>query len=483
MKEIVLDFSLVKLFLVNFLLYILLFWLFPTYSFVFMYMILGAVIALNSSDRRVSLAVGSMVGLLGSLTATLLLSKEDFIYYMNTMPPIVNTDTPSSLYQHFYELVLLNPIEILGSAAYVIVSFLACAFFSWVSWFLRKRSLVFVALLLVSFNFIFITIYSSGSLLSYLEKEPENLSYGYDAIGYIKTTYLMDNETFYRAYALAQYYDIRRNSTGLAKKEGLDQPVSPLHIRQPFIFYFWKYASFDQIGRVPYLNLILCLTVLWTSYYSAIRLVGNYAIVTPLILVPYLYAGSIWVNIFFPDWWAALFLFVGLMCWTLRRFWFSALLLLMAALSREVIAASLLILLITSYFREKEALKPFIYASLLFALMLFTHYFNADQTFVSDSTRQLADSFRGQFDFRLIQNTNYLMFLYGLYKIPVVLFGFASIISAIILRKLEFIIFGLYILAHNILGPSSYWGMHFMLVILFLLTLLLKHELRISIKA
>lgn len=458
--------------------YLLLFWFFPLFSFICLPLIIGFIIAMTSESKYNALITGIIVGTIGGLISSTILTIENYIDFVNTMPANVSPDIPQSLYTvNFYQLIEGGPLSYLGGPILLLITIItmgACAYLG--SLVKRNNLLGVVCVVVLSLNFLVTSVIATKSLVQYVSTEPPNLSYGYDAIVYLKTVYRMEDKTYYKAHVEAQYNDVRRNKDGTAKEDGLDMQISSLHIRHPFIFYLWKYLSFGNQGIIIYLSILISIAIMVASYFAARQIAGNFSILAPAFIAPFLFSGTTWINIYFPDWWAGLFLVAALTAWLLNRYWITAILLLMAMLSREVVVATFIIFFIAAFFKRREALKPLLIAGAIFGAIYSVHYVSAAQVFVDHLTRLPIDSLKGQFAFRLIPNTSYLMFLYGFYKIPAYLFGIAAIAVSVMSRRLELIGLNTYALLHNMAGASSYWGNHFMLVILFTLALAFKNE-------
>lgn len=443
------------------------------------------IVSINGRNSA-NLYIGGLVGFFGSLFASIFLTIEKYIYYANTMPMNANPDIPASLYANtLFNLAKLSPVSSLNSLLYIFISTILCAMFTQfelIKW--ARKAAGSICVIILALNFLFVSVFSSQGLLQYASSEPPNLSYAYDAVVYMKTIYRMQDKGFYKAHVEAQYNDARRNKQGDWTEKGAQPGTSRLWIRHPFIFYLWKYVSYGgSAARVVYLSILLCATLIVMSYYVAKnKLSVKYSLLAPIFITPYLFVGTTWVNIFFPDWWAGLFLFAALMFWVLQKNWVSSLILLLALLSREVTATAFIIFFVLSFFKDRNALKPLLFSGTIFAVLYTLHYFNASQAIMEGKASSIsASTFTSLYAFRLMPTISYMMFMYGFFKIPIIILSVLSLLSSIFYRRLDLSLFVSYSLVHNSLASSSYWGSHFMLIILFSLVFLFSPKLRIRL--
>lgn len=467
--------------------YLLLFWLFPVHSFIGLYAVIGIMVAVISKDKHEALIIGSLAGLTGSLIAVWQLTVEKYIYYVETMPVTANPDIPVSIYTgQIFELVKIGPLSFINAPLYVVISIFGCALFSQVHRLtkLKEHLLKYVLVVILAVNFLFISVFSTQSFARYVSSEPPDLSYAYDAIVYLKTSYLLGKEgygNYYKAHLEAQYKDIRRNTDGTVTKDGFISTVSSLHVREPFIFYFWKYLSFGNFANILYLSFIICIALLFLSAWASGDVLQRYSSFLPVVIIPFLFTGTIWFNVFFPDWWAGLFIFTAFLFWLRSKFWIAAVFLLMALLCREVIAAAYFVFLASAFLKERKALIPLLTVGAVFAILYGMHYIGAKQIFINSSPGLPVDSIKiGFASFRLIPNISYLMFFYGYFKVPVIIVTLLSVFSSLVYKKFEFLAFALYLVVHNSLGASSYWGNHFMLILLFIACTFTRYELNMQ---
>lgn len=475
-----------KVFFLALFVYILLFWLFPIYSFYFLFLVIGFLIIVLNGIRKENIYIGGLVGFLGSIFASILLTVDKYIYYVNTMPPYknVNPDIPMSLYTNtLFNIVKITPLASINSFLFIIISTLLCAAFTQLS-LLKIKNIkniaAYVCLSVLAINFIFISLISSQDFAKYISQEPANLSYAYDAVGFLKTLYLFDRGVpYYKAYMEAQNNDSRRQNTGLIENGKYIAKLSPTYFRQPFIFYFWRFSSLGKPSRVLFVSILSCIFILILSYLAANEIVGEFSMLAPLFIYPFLFIGTTWFNIFFMDWWAGLFLFAGLCFYILKKYWLAALLTLFAILSREVIIISFFILFGLSIFKEKKAIKPILLAIIIFALVYSIHYRSASDMFINKGLHSQSITYNFNNLKRFTPNFSYMMFLYGFFKIPLFIVPILSLFGSYLLKRWELFLIVLYSMFHYMVGPSSYWGNQFNLIILFSFPLLLKFNFEI----
>lgn len=471
----------IKIFIIGLLTYILLFWLFPIYSFIALFLIIGLIILAINGHNEKNIYLGGLIGFWGSLAASIFLTVDKYIYYVNTMPIDANPDIPMSLYTNtLFNLVKLTPLSFINPFLFIVISTLLCAAFTQLG-LLKikniKNIVAYACISILAINFLFVSIYSSRDLVQYASVEPPNLSYAYDAIGYLKTIYLMNKEGYYKALVEAEYNDARRNKDKTWTARGAQPGTTRLVIRNPFIFYLWKYISMGNASRVVYFSIYFCAALLILSYFSARRLIGEFSILIPILIMPFIFLGTTWANVFFPDWWAGLFMFATFLLWILKKYWLASLFLLMSLLSREMIAFSYIIFLISALHGNRKALKPLLVTGILFATLFALNYINASQAMAAGKPSATSiNNIAPFFGFHFIPTSSYLMFLYGFFKIPIYILFLFALVSSIVYKQLEIILFVSYSFFHDSLASSSYWGNHFMLIIIFSLSLLLNFE-------
>jgi len=306
-----------------------------------------------------------------------------------------------------------------------------------------------------------------------VSKEPSNFSYGYDALYYLKAGYVLDRLPFYKALMTAIKYDNRTPSDYVDKNYRWKGVPNMFYIRQPFIFYFWKFIGQGNFGRVVYISIIFCLFLIILSFYSANTIIGKYSFASPIIIYPFLFIGTTWANVFFPDWWAALFYLSGFLFWISRKYWPSAIFFLFAVMSRgEVMGIAYLIFFLSALFKKKEARKPFVIVTIFFAIWFGIHLYRASFYIHPSAVKHGIDFYISRIVSPLFTTSaSYMMFLYGYFKIPLIIFPLSAFFISFMKKYYELTILSFYYVIHNTYHSSSYWGQHLTLVILFISSL------------
>lgn len=481
----------IKILILGLLSYLLLFWLFPIYSFIGLYLLIGIIIGTLAKNQIEASILGLIVGIFSGIISSVFLTTDKFIYYAQTMQnQIVNKDIPLSLYSDvFYKLVAKNPIAYLGKPTYIFFTvLLICVFSVLLSIFSFKKIKIYIFLFVLCANFLFVSVDIGRGIADHASVEPPNYSYAYDAYFYLKTAYALDREPFYRAFITGVKYDGRispedlRKGTDIAAAHAAHAAkivkngqwaigVNAMYFRQPFIFYVWKYIGQGNMGRVVYAGILLSTFLIAFSYFSTKKIIGDYAFIAPVIITPYLFTGNTWMNVFFPDWWTALFYLSGFLFWISEKYWPSALFFLFAVMSRgEATFPVYLIFFLFALFKKKEARKPLIIVSIFFAIWFGIHLYRAD-AYIYPATKPgfkfFLDRFKQSF---FTTGASYMMFLYGFFKIPMIIFPLAAIFTSFIKKYYELLIVSSYYIFHVAYYSSSYWGQHFIMIILITMT-------------
>lgn len=467
----------IKILLASIVSYLMLFWLFPVYTFIGLYALIGIMIGTINGKRRESTVLGIVVGILAGIPSSIFLKTENFIYYVQTMQSqIVSRDIPSSLYTEiFYNLVLKNPISYLGIPLYILATVILISLFSGIFSSIKSRKFgTYIFIFILSMNFLFISLISSRGIAEYASAEPPNYSYGYDALYYLKTSYVLDREPFYRALITAIKYDGRtKTAVEYNDRVGIYQwkaVPTTLFIRQPFIFYIWKYIGQGDLSRVVYFSILFCSLLLILSFIVSRDMLGEFSYLAPIAIFPFLFTGTVWTNVFFPDWWAGLFYLSGVLLWLSKKYWLSSLFFLGGLMSRgEVTIIIFLIFLFYALFFKKEALKPFAIIFLVFLIWFGVHYQRAALLIHPTALNRMNSplSLLSHFQFEYFSSASYMMFFYGFFKLPIILIPVISVVSSFLKKYYELTLVSLYSIFHNGFHSSSYWGQHINSLVLF----------------
>ncbi len=262
--------------------------------------------------------VGAIDGLLGGFLAARFYQVEQAIAFIRKLPSWWHRDVPVSFYTHtilplFRSLHWSDPSWLAGG-------FLLCAAFAaGVARAVNSRddekvhqtarlvsAWLLIGLLCVCF---YVTANrSSTGLRRFISIEPANMSYRYDALDYVKTLYLMKRGIgYYPAAVGGAAQDARGPRDGGWVKDGkmIGLWPTPAYIRMPLIFELWNRMGKTAAGVVRWSDFLsaLCLIALFAGFK---RRMQERALMIPFLLFPWLLAHGSTINLFFPDWWAAL---------------------------------------------------------------------------------------------------------------------------------------------------------------------------------
>ena len=420
------------------------------------------------------LVLGGVTGFLGGLLAVLFLTQVDLETYLQRMPAIVNQDITPSLYRTLYDLVAgNNRIDSMGAPAFVFLTTLLTGGFCFGLGFIRKEYKKFVScVLVVLICLVFVTtvFQATGEFRQAIAQEPPE-GYAYDAVIYLKVFYLIADQGYYSALVEAYDNDARAKSKG-ATRDGKFYKLtySPFWFRTPVVFYFWRLLTFGNAVGILYLSIISGFGLIVLSYLAGKSLIGEPGVFLSIALVPYLIMGSIWWNLLFPDWWAALALTAGILFWLCRQYWPAAGAFLVAAAFRELIALFLLLFLVLAFVHKKEARFQFGLAAGIFGAVYPLHYFKA-KGFISPSVQEIGSVIDrltlSSFIPTFIPTSSYQNFPYGFFLWPAFLMMLVAV--AVWAWKKRYDMLALSILAFPYFGyaSSTYWGQHLMPFIIF----------------
>lgn len=231
--------------------------------------------------------------------------------------------------------------------------------------------------------FVVFTLLAVSPRLATYDEPAEPGSYSYDADLYLQTYQYMENgDSYYHALVKAGADDLRLQRSG-AVKNGVfvDWAPTVTLVRQPVLFYLWKYAAASG-GGIVVLSILVSALVLVTLYWALWPELGPWAAFVPIALIPQMASHAVPPNAFLPDWWAALAVCLSIAC-LIRRHLFAALVLaLIGALFREVAALWLAVLVVgvAAEFvrwprrREGTTVLVAIACAALFGVAMFVHY-------------------------------------------------------------------------------------------------------------
>lgn len=336
--------------------------------------------------------------------------------------------------------------------------------------YLHKKKYVGIVTKLVLVFFSFIVIFAafrdSHEIRNKVSAEPENLSYTFDGLSFLKTFYQMEKgKSFYEA-----------NYIGIAN-DGRQGPL-PIFIsgwRLSTIFFIWRIFASNGV-HIWLLFIFVSLMALWAAYdVAAFGTTMFSPFLAAIFLLPYFYFAAVSYQFLLVEWWAAAFFLISAPFLIRRHYFIASIFILLAALTREMYVIPIILGLTLSVLHKKR--KNFIYFSMtltIFLLFYLMHYWQASKILFTKTGMHLQflgqDLGRGGFDFlrrTLAYGTQYFFTTkFGIQASLIILV--ITVISGIflLLRNKIFdmqFLFGslfLFILTFFLFGKpdNDYWG-------------------------
>lgn len=235
----------------------------------------------------------------------------------------------------------------------------------------RSVNIIAACMAFISIFLFAISAYNdSAALRKQIRYEPPDYSYRFDGLSFLKSFYHMkEGMSFYDA-----------NSASI-KTEGRRGAPPPFHVsgwRLPTVFYFWSNIA-ENGEHIWYMFLILTVTVLSVLFFTMMRVSSSVLALFALsILEQYFYAPLVSVQFLLVEWWGVLFFLFGIVSFFQKRYSFGVLLLLVAALVRELFLLPVIIgLIMAIHANNKQLLLRFISALVVFFGFYMWHYFQS----------------------------------------------------------------------------------------------------------
>ncbi len=331
----------------------------------------------------------------------------------------------------------------------------------------------------------FILIVASISFTNFVQNrfgavslsEPGLKTYSSDEMAFLKTFYLMEKgQDYYSAYKTA------RENYSIGNLISSD--VSTW--RMPTVFFLWHIFANSGLGIfrlfVFFLSIFLvCVYLIFKKTYS-----GKLAILSILILLPYLYdTFSYNTSFLFTEWWSLFFFFFALTSLIYKLNWLAIFLFTLALITREIFIIPMCAFLIIQSIQKKE-MRTFLFPILLFLPIYALHWFNVSMIMANNNTHKIQLISRiHKYDLLNLQNmVAFLMRRYvllGLKTHYLVLFlGIVSItLNGLFFKRKDLIYFFTTVAAFLIVLPiisvkeNDYWGLLFVPLILMFVPLII----------
>lgn len=455
-------------------------------------LLVGGYIGLTVRKLVPAATVGAGAALVGAIIASVVYDPKVAATLMNKLPPWFNPDVPAPFYRGvafpIFQSLHWSGVE--GVAWGLGACLLSGVFAAGASWLASNLSSPNVARAVMAWSLIAALCVSlfatadraSAALRQEVGVEPASLSYRDDPFIYVKTFYLMQQgHDYYAAVEKACENDGRLAASGAAKNGRFyGFWPKPSYFRQPLPFYLWKNmgSSADWVVRYSVALSALALAALYAGFS---RRFSSRALLIPYLLYPWMLAHAATINVFFPDWWAALITIFAIALLAADVPVAAAVVALLASLMRfialpllAVIEFAALVLLVPKRGRMHMVIVVAVGALSFvgFALLWMRHIaaatpFIDPQTLAATSTSGIIDSTSARpFADRVLSPAAYRMYAYGFGLVwpallfPTALFGYLVGLSK---SRLAQISLSLYVAGWGTfsvaIGPtSSYWG-------------------------
>lgn len=430
----------------------------------------GNALAFWQNTWRLS-AMGAMTGLIGGLFAVNFLTEQNYIAYAQAMPEKINIDILGSVYTNLlYGMVRGNQINSMSAPLFVIgVVFLTGLFSFLFSLYPRKLKAYapWAACLLICLMFLAASWQATAEFRTTIASEPQDAAYAYDGHIYLKTFYRMADTDFYHAYVQAAAADQRlTQQKAVQNGKFVGYIMSPLYFRSPVLFSLWRILSGRSAAGIYYLGLLGAVGVLALSWLAGRSLFGDQGVLLTAAVMPYLFMGVNWYNLFFPDWWASLALAAGVFFWLRDEVWPSATAFLAAAAFREITFVFMVLFVILSLAYKKEARLPFLVLTGVFLAVYPAHYLKSAQFIVPQASALGSVTSRLTLT-HFLPTSSYLAFPYGFFRWPAWLLMAPAALVWAWRRRFDMLIVCLLAFPYFAYASSSYWGQHLLIIIIF----------------
>lgn len=458
------------------LLYFFLFWLSGPLSVVVMPALAAFAVGCLSpanAGRPGMLVASAMAAFTGSLFSEIFLSAKAFEWYLITSPSYGDKITTKGL---LLPLITRNVAESLPSLVFIGINVIFALIIAQALIYFKRQAtevrLSVAALVLVVLVFCGSSLAVSTDFRARAATEPENRTYSYDGLLFLKTFYLMEKAGFYESFLVAADNDARFLSQDIVRHGKFTAWLgSPINFRTPVLFIFWRVGTFGHGVGIYYWGLLFSVALLVTAYFAARLHLGNIAFLAPAAMAPYLFLTVNWSNLFLPDWWMGVALCTGILFWVMGRFSAAAIALLVAAVFREVGVVFLVFFLLTGLIMRNRSRLPLSAALFLFLLLYARHYYQAGALMDGGST---ATAFMtGKLAFvNFLPTAHYMLFPYGFYFVPPLALIILAMFSWARLRRYELGVLSVLSMPYFAIASSYYWGQHLWPFLIFAIAVL-----------
>ena len=414
--------------------------------------------------------LGAAIGFLGGLLAVFFLTAGDYVAYANQAQQLGKDLSPRFFVSIYAKLVLANQVNNMAPVVFVFITTILTAFFSFWLGLIKKDHARFASWALVALICLLFTnavFQATGNFRQHVAEEPPDLSYRYDGVVYLRTFHRMAEKDFYTGYieAAAGHQGVARDRN-VRDGKFYGYVHSPFYFRTPTAFWLMRILTFGNAVGVIYLGIISALALLVLSYLAGKSLIGESGVFLTIVLVPYMVAGSVWHNLFFPDWWAAIALTAGILFWLRQQFWLSAMTFLLASGFREIVFWVLIVFLIFTLVFKKEARLQFALATGLFVAIYPWHYFKASG-FIGLEGQEISSIVSRVSSANFSYSSSYMTYVYNFFFGPTFIIMLIALVVWYWKRRYDMLALTALAFPYFAYASSSYWGQHLLPFIIF----------------
>ena len=320
----------------------------------------GVLIGLVMGDLIPAAIVGTGAAILGSILAGNIYKPATFVATVNHAPNWMSPDIITQAFQSLFGLVTANQLNTAFAGGrfvwFVVIAAVVSAGAAVAAAYIGRsamnsRLLQWSVLAIACVCMLQSTYLGSATLRQQIATQPPSGTYGYDAMFNVRTYYLMrDGMGLYPAYLYSMAKDSRYISQNLWADGKMPKGSASL-LREPLVFAMWRVVGFRSPDAIVWFSMLCAAAVMVLGYWAFRERLGATALLIPFVLAPGMMFHAMWLNIFFPDWWAALAFMAS--AFALSNGWWktSAGLGVLACLFREVFCIWLAVVALVAWVR------------------------------------------------------------------------------------------------------------------------------------
>jgi hypothetical protein len=223
-----------------------------------------------------------------------------------------------------------------------------------------KVSIILVMLLLLS---LLLTPFIIQKFEIYPLTEPPFKTYNSDEMSFLKTFYLIEKgENYYLAF--------KHSRENFASGNYLQADVFTW--RLPTAFYLWNICC-ETGHNILTFFIFMSFLLLILIYLIMQKIIGNWALLSPILFLPYLYDTLTYKTAFlFTEWWAVFFFFIGLFGLSRNLSYIAILAFTISILTREIFIVPISVMFLYTLFIRKNR-RLFLIPIVIGLLFYFIH--------------------------------------------------------------------------------------------------------------